>query len=418
MTTNVPQPEFTPTGLVVSDSQSILTGVLADYVSAFALSGKTLGTELTTPQGQLASSQAVVVTEWQAQFLQLIANVDPLTSSGSFQDALGRIYFLTRKPATFATVTGQLSGVPGTVIPAASQVISGDGSLWGLQASVTLDLSGNGTGVFQALIAGSVPVAAINDLRIYQAVPGWQTVANSAPSAPGQDVESRTAFEQRRSESVQIGGQGTAQAVRAAVANVTNVTDVYVYNNGSDSAITAGATNYPIPAHSIAVCVTGGTDADIATAMQSKLDAGCGMSISGTTAVTLQDTVNYVPPYPTYVYRFVRATPTNVYITVNVANVSTLPANYAVLVQQAVSQAFLAGFAADDGSIVISRARIGGQIIAAEYAAPVLAIGNITPVSIHIGFTSAPSTGDAVTLGINQQPVCPALNITVNAVTV
>ena len=100
MTTNVPQPQFTPTGLSVSDEQTIFAGVLADYVSAFALSGKALSTELTTPQGQLGTSQADIVSSWQAQFLQLIANVDPLTSSGSFQDALGRIYFLTRKPAT------------------------------------------------------------------------------------------------------------------------------------------------------------------------------------------------------------------------------------------------------------------------------------------------------------------------------
>ena len=303
-------------------------------------------------------------------------------------------------------------------MPAGAQVKSSDGSLWASQAAVTFDSTGAATAVFQALVAGATPVAGINDLSIYQQVPGWQTVANSAPSAPGQDVEGRAAFEQRRSESVQIGGQGTAQAVRAAIANVTNVTDVYVYNNGSDSAITAGATNYPIPAHSVAISVTGGADVDIATAIQAKLDAGCGMSTSGTTSVTLQDTVNYVAPYPQYVYRFVRATPTNVYMTVNVANLSTLPANYAALVQQKVAQAFLTGFTADDGSITISRARIGGQIVAAEFAAPVLAIGNITPVSLHIAFTSAPTSGDAVTMGIDQQPVCPALNITVNAVTV
>ena len=418
MTTNVPQPQFTPTGLSVSDEQTIFAGVLADYVSAFALSGKALSTELTTPQGQLGTSQADIVSSWQAQFLQLIANVDPLTSSGSFQDALGRIYFLTRKPATYATVTAQLGGVPGQTVPAGAQVKSSDGSLWASQAAVTFDSTGAATAVFQALVAGATPVAGINDLSIYQQVPGWQTVANSAPSAPGQDVEGRAAFEQRRSESVQIGGQGTAQAVRAAIANVTNVTDVYVYNNGSDSAITAGATNYPIPAHSVAISVTGGADVDIATAIQAKLDAGCGMSTSGTTSVTLQDTVNYVAPYPQYVYRFVRATPTNVYMTVNVANLSTLPANYAALVQQKVAQAFLTGFTADDGSITISRARIGGQIVAAEFAAPVLAIGNITPVSLHIAFTSAPTSGDAVTMGIDQQPVCPALNITVNAVTV
>lgn len=417
-TTNVPQPEFTPTGLSTSDEQAIFAGVMADYVSAFALSGKTLGTALTTPQGQLATSDAYIIAQWQALMLQLIANVDPLTSSGAYQDALGRIYFLTRKPATYATVTGQLGGVPGQTVPAGSQVKSSDGTIWASQVAVTFDVTGAASVVFQALTAGTGPAAAINDLSIYQQVPGWQTVANSAPSAPGQDVESRASFEQRRAESVQIGGQGTAQAVRAAVANVTNVTDVYVYNNGSDGAITYGATSYPIPAHSIAVSVTGGADVDIATAIQAKLDAGCGMSSLNTTAVTLQDTVNYAAPYPQYVYRFVRATPTNVYITVNVANLSTLPADYVVLVQNAVATAFLNGFTADDGSITISRARIGGQIIAAEYAAPILAIGNITPVSTHVAFTSAPTSGDAVTMGIDQQPVCPALNITVNAITV
>ncbi|MGJ8495997.1 hypothetical protein ACSFB1_12475, partial [Glaesserella parasuis] len=94
------------------------------------------------------------------------------------------------------------------------------------------------------------------------------------------------------------GGNGTAQSVRAAIANITDVTDVYVYNNGTDAAINVGATNYPIPAHSVAICVTGGTDLAVAQAIQSKLDAGCGMSTSGTTSVTLQDTVNYSAPYP------------------------------------------------------------------------------------------------------------------------
>lgn len=419
MPTNVPLPAFTPTGLVTASEQAILAGVQADYVSAFALTGKTLSTELTTPQGQLQQSQSYMVAAFQAMLAQLIANVDPLTSSGAYQDALGRIYFLTRQPATFATVSATVTGVVGATLPAGSQVISSDLSVWASQVAAVYGPGGTASVVFQALVAGSGPVAGVSDLRIYQAVPNWQAVSNSAGSTPGVDTENRVEFETRRADSVQIGGQGSPQAVRAAVANVIGVSDCFVYNNGSDAAVTYGTTSYPIPAHSIAVSVSGSaTDAAIANAIWSKLDCGCGFSSVGTTTYNVQDSANYVPPYPVYPIRFVRAPAAQVYMTVNVANLASLPADYVVRVQKAVAAAFLAGFASADGTIQVSRARIGGQIIAAEYAAPLLALGNITPVSLFVAFTPAPSSGAAVTMGIDQQPVCPQINITVNAISV
>ena len=419
MATNVPLPVFTPTGLVTASEQAILQGVLADYVAAFAASGKVLNTELTTPQGQLASSQAFMVAAFQAQLAQLIANVDPLTSSGAYQDALGRIYFLTRQAATFAFVSATVQGVVGATLPAGSQVKSSDGTIWASDIAVVFGAGGTATVSFTSLTAGSAPAAGINDLSIYQQVPGWENVSNSAPSVPGVDTETRQEFETRRSESVQIGGVGQAANVRAAIANVPGVSDVFVYNNGGDTPITYGSTNYPIPAHSIAINVTGGDTNAVAAAINSKLDCGCGMSTQSTVTVNVQDTVNYVAPYPTYPIRFMHnRTPTQIYMTVNVANLSTLPANYVILVQQAVAQAFADGYMSPDGTITISRARIGGQIVAAEFAAPILALGNITPVTLFIGTTPAPSSGASVTMGIDQQPVCPQLNITVNAVSV
>jgi hypothetical protein len=419
--TNVPLPTFTPTGLVTASEQDVLNGVLADYVAAFAVSGMTLSPELTTPQGQLASSQSFMVAAFQALLKQMIANVDPMTSDGVFQDALGRIYFLTRQAATFATVQATVTGTPGATLPAGSQAQSGDGSIWATTGDVVYNGSSIATANFQALVSGSVPTAAINDLRIYQTVPNWQAVSNSAPSVPGQDVENRVEFETRRAASVSIGGEGTAESVRAAIANVTGVSDLYVYNNGTDSPVTYGTTSYPIPAHSVAIVVTGGQDVDIANAIQSKLDCGCGMAPSaglGTaTTYTIQDTVNYSAPYPTYIYRWVRPLSKQVYITVNVANISTLPSNYITQVQTAVAAAFANGFT-DGANIMIPRARIGGQIIATEFSAPILALGNITPVTIYIGFTAMPVSGASVTMGVDQQPLCPLLNVTVNAVSV
>lgn len=422
MTTNVPIPSFSPTGLVTYDEQTILAGVQQDWVSAFAINGKTLSTELTTPQGQLQQSQAYMVAAFQAQLAQLIANVDPMTSSGIYQDALGRIYFLTRQAATFATVAATVTGTVGATLPAGSQVKSSDGTIWASTAAAVYGAGGTASVTFQSLIAGSIPAAGVNDLRIYQQVPNWVAVSNSVPSVPGTNTENRVEFETRRAASVQIGGVGQPANVRAAIANVTGVTDLYVYNNGGDTAVNYGTTNYPIPAHSIAIIVSGGANADIAAAINSKLDCGCGMSTAaglGTlVTVNVQDTVNYVAPYPTYPVRFVRPATTQVYMTVNVANLSTLPANYVLQVQQALAAAFANGFTSTDGTISIPRARIGGQVVASEYAAPILALGNITPVTIFVGTSPAPSSGNSYTSGIDQQPVCPQLNITVNAISV
>lgn len=417
--THVPLPTFTPTGLVTASEQAILTGVLEDYVAAFAATGKVLSTELTTPQGQLAQSQAFMVAAFQAMLQQLIANVDPLTASGAYQDALGRIYFLTRQSATYALVEATVGGVVGATLPAGAQVRSSDGSIWASLIPVVYGPGGTATVTFQAQVAGSGPAAGINDLTIYQHQTNWESVTNAAPSVPGADTESRAEFETRRADSVQIGGTGTPQSIRAAVANVPGVSDVYVYNNGSSVPITVGATNYPIPRNSIAINVTGGDQQAVADAIWSKIDCGCGFATQTTVTVNVQDTEGYVPPYPTYPIRFMHnRTPTQLYMTVNVALLPSLPANYIPLVQQAVALTFANGFTSQDGTINVSRARIGGQIVAAEYTAPLLAIGNITPLEVFIGTSPAPSSGAAVTMGIDQQPVCPALNITVNAVPV
>lgn len=420
--TNVPLPQFTNAGLTVPTEPDILAGVFSDWVSAFAASGQALNTELTTPQGQIAQSQAYMLAQLNARLAQLIANVDPLTASGAFQDALGKIYFLTRQGATYATVTATVTGVAGQTLPAGVQVRSTDGSVWASTAAVIFNSSGSATVEFRAVTAGEGPAAGVNGLSIYQQQPGWESVSNAVISTPGVDVESRQAFEARRAASVNIGGTGTAAAVRAAIANVTGVSDAYVYNNGSDAAITYGSTNYPIPAHSIAVTVAGGDASDIALAIHSKLDAGCGLPTSAGlgTLVTqfVQDTVNYVEPYPQYVIRFVRPAPTTVYVRVTVANLPSLPSNYVQAVQRAVADAITDGFSTRDGTITVSRARIGAQIVAAAYFAPILELGNITPISITIGFTANPMSGSAVTMGIDQLPATAALNVTVAAVDV
>ena len=90
---SVPTLTFTSTGVVLPTEADILAGVQTDIDSAF---GGGTNPALETPQGQLASTLAAVTANKNSEIAYYVNQVDPQYASGRFQDAIGRIYFLTR----------------------------------------------------------------------------------------------------------------------------------------------------------------------------------------------------------------------------------------------------------------------------------------------------------------------------------
>ena len=74
MTTNVPAISWLSTGPVVPTDAEILAGVIADFQAAF---GTDMNPSLETPQGQLASSQAAIISDCYAQIVYLANMMDP-----------------------------------------------------------------------------------------------------------------------------------------------------------------------------------------------------------------------------------------------------------------------------------------------------------------------------------------------------
>src|ERR1700761_9072410 len=110
-TTSVPSLTFGDTGFVPPSESSILAGVQADYNAAF---GGNLNPALSTPQGQLAQSSAAIIGDCNDNFLLLANNVDPAYASGRMQDAIGRIYFISRiaaQPTALQVACVGLQGV-------------------------------------------------------------------------------------------------------------------------------------------------------------------------------------------------------------------------------------------------------------------------------------------------------------------
>lgn len=139
-----------------------------------------------------------------------------------------------------------------------------------------------------------------NGLNVTQAVGSFLDGLGSMFGIERLDGESDTSYRTRIVQSASR-GSGFAQSVRQAIGNVPGVTAVVVLDNGNEDPDSLPKSNLGAPlkeaisvdAHSVFICVQGGTDEAIAMAIKSTLCAGCGYTVSteyGTiTTVTLTD---------------------------------------------------------------------------------------------------------------------------------
>lgn len=406
MTTNVPQVQFTPEGVVLPEESEILAGVAADIDTAF---GGGVNPQLSTPQGQLAQSQTAIIGNKNDQIAEISNQVDPDTSSGRWQDAIARIYFLERIAASGTVVTGTCRGKVNTLIPAGSLAEDTSGyryysltdAVIGPDSTIEVD--------FQCSTTGPVvcPVGAL--AKIFRAQIGWDSITNNTAGTPGVDVESRADFEYRRRNSVAANAVNSPQSILANVLKVTNVLDAYVYDNTSGSDITYGATNYPIVKNSVFVSAAGGEPADVAYAIWQKKSLGC--SYNGNTSYTVLDKNGYETPYPEYVVTWLTPTASAVYYKVQISDSDLLPYDVETSIQDAVIDAFNG---VDGGS----RARIGSTLYAGRYYAGVSAVDpNVNILSITLGW-AADALGTSLSIGVDQRPTLSAENITVERVAV
>jgi len=392
VTTNVPGPTFGPNGFIEPAESAILSGVLEDFQLAF---GGNLNPALNTPQGQLASSETAVIGNVNDTFLYYTQQVDPAYASGRMQDAIGRIYFIERNPSQPTVLQVVCLGLTGVVIPVNAQIQDAAGNSYVCTESGTIPPSGSITLPFANTVPGPIAVPESDAVSIFSSIPGWDT-ATVTSGVLGNDVEGREAFETRRALSVAQNSLGSLPSILGAVLSVPNVIDAFVTENDSNSPQTIGG--YELVPNSLYVAVVGGEATAVAQAIWSRKAPGC--AYNGNTNVTVLDqNSGYNPPYPSYSVSFETPTGLAILFAVSIANNSFVPANAAALIQNAIISAFAGG----DGG---PRARIGNELFASRFYAPIAALGSwVQIISIEIGSNNASScvfvgsiTGTALTV--------------------
>ena len=381
--TNVPSPTFGPNGFIAPQESAVLAGTLADIQQAF---GNSLNPSLATPQGQLASSLAAEIGNVNDTFLFQSTQTDPAFAVGRWQDAIGRIYFIERLPAEPTTLVLDCIGGAGVSIPFNALVQDPAGNIYTCTEPGVIPVGGSVNLTFAAQIPG--PTAVPATVSIYQSIPGWDT-ATVVSGTVGQNVETQSQFEQRRSQSVGANSMGMLGSILGAVLSVPGVLDAYVTENDTSTNQTIGG--YSLVPYSIYVAVVGGSSQDVAQAIWSHKMPGC--AYNGNTTVTVYDTSSYyVPPYPSYSVTFEIPLPLAILFNVSITNTPSVPANALQLVQNAI----IAAGAGQDATG--QRARIGRMLYASRFYAAVAALGAWAAAIIDIQVGSA-NTAGAVFVG-------------------
>lgn len=398
--TNVPEIVIDDYGITVPTTEDVLTGVLADYNTAF---GGNLNIEsVSTPQYTLATEQTEAIQMQNAAMARMMSMFDPAKSEGREQDAIARIYFLSRKQGTPTIVSATCTGAPTYSIPKGSKARDEAGNIYSSLSDATFNVLGQAVVQFACDEVGAIECPVGSLINIEQAVYGWDAITNLTAGITGEDVETRAEFEARRYASVAKNGRSSMASIYGAVRELDGVREVYVAENDTSQTKTIGATSYSLVPHSVYVAVVGGDDDAIAQKIWENKPIGCDMN--GNVTKTVKDTGidSYAPEYQV---KFARPSFVPILFKVQISPNSLMPETVADLIKQALISEFNAEIAGNKigiGSTIYSSRFFGAVTNANEY---------IDVIDITIG-TSTP-TLTTVTMGVDQMPTIDASNITV-----
>ena len=273
-------------GVVIPDASTVQTDVQNEWLEAF---DNDISLEESTPQGRaidIETTARINTLGFNATMANVLINISKAT--GLVLDAWGANFGVYRKGATASQVSVSVSGVANTIITAGSQALDNAGILWNCESDIIIGINGTASGTFICSQTGAIALG-VGELTTIVAsgtlgIDGWETITNNVSAVVGSAQESDGSFRARILESI-FSGSALFGNYKSAVMKVENVTAAYTYDNPKGNSLILD--NVTIPAHSVYVCVQGGSAADIAYALYKIKSAGAGWA--GSTSVVVTD---------------------------------------------------------------------------------------------------------------------------------
>lgn len=294
----------------IIDADGLQTATQAELLTYYttklqAIYGADINLNSDTPDGQWVNILIQTVLDLQDLLTQIYNSFDPDSAIGVVLDQRVAINGIQRQAGTFSVTNVTLVLTQSVNLYGLDQeaqqiftVSDNAGNQWQLQTTQLGVGPGTVSYAFQAVTPGA-NLTTPNTITVpVTIVLGVQSINNpSAQTTVGLNEESDATLKIRRQQSVSIGSQGYLAGLLAALQNIPGVSSAFVYENNTSSTDGDG-----VPGHSIWVIVAGTAAAeDIANAIYTKRNAGCGLfgstsypivQVDGSTFIVNWDTVS------------------------------------------------------------------------------------------------------------------------------
>lgn len=396
---------YSETGITAEETSVIRANIAQEWKNAFAdPTLPELDTNAETPAGQLIDGETALASEKDNELIFLSNQFNPKNAVGAWQDALGAIYFISRKIALPTYVTCQAEGAYGTVIPYGAIVQDTNGYTFMNTAPATINASGQATLIVRCTEMGAVEVTSGSVTKIVTTVPGWDRVTNAAAGVTGREVESQAAFESRRVQSVAKNAHGSVASVFGAIADINDVTALLILENTTN--VDKTEKGVTIAGHSVYISVYGGADNEIAKAIYNKIDAGCGTN--GNTMVSYNPVSDdATQPDMLYSYYIERPTAISTGIVVTIADEQT------TTLTNAIKESVVNNFNGNSG---YRRVKMGDTLYASRFYADVIKAGVTKLETIQIKYPLSATAADSVNVDADEIPTISVDDVTVTYV--
>lgn len=287
--------EVTALGLTTKTQAELITQFSDAYKAIY---GTDINLEPSTPDAQMMMIYIQAVLDVQDLIRQVFNGFDPDNAIGNVLDQRVTINGIQRQAGTYTTtnitiVTSQALNLFGLDQDAQDVYTVADnaGTQWQLIA--TNNIAGPGTYVmaFRAALPGAT-LTTPNTIKVPVTIVLGVVSINNPTTYTTLGINEETDFNLkiRRQKSVSLASQGYLSGLLAALENINGVVAANVYENFTDTVNADG-----VPGHSIWVVVSGtAAPAEIAQAIYTKRNAGCGMFGSQTYTITQVDGTAFI----------------------------------------------------------------------------------------------------------------------------
>ncbi len=264
---------ITSTGVILPDTSVIRDEVESEWRAAF---GQDLVVTSETPQGAMITIDVESRDGMVRNNAELANQINPDIAGGIFLDAIWALTRGRRRSATRSVLSGvEFRGIPGTIIPSRSvAVVETTGARFLTSIDLVIGPAGLVTGQMVAEDTGPIAAPAGTLTQVASSVLGWEQVTNPASAALGADRETDIASRKRRRNTLALQSISLPEAVISRVYGVDGVRSLSFRDN--DTNTTQVIDGVSLAPHSVWVCVDGGEETDIATALLASKTGGAG----------------------------------------------------------------------------------------------------------------------------------------------